>query len=192
MLKKLNHIFFRGLFVVLPVSLTFYLLYWISAKAESLFGSVVLWAVGQELYWPGTGIILTVLVIFLVGVLSHSYITGPIVSWLTGQLEKFPLIKVIYNPLKDLMALIPGRSQAASNQRVVLVPYAGAQVLGLLTRDHLPELGETDLVSVYVPYSYILGGVTLLVPADQVKRVDMPVDQALKLSITAWIKARED
>lgn len=191
MLKKLNQIFFRGLIVVLPVTLTFYLLYWVSAKAESLFGSVVLWAVGQEFYLPGTGIVLTLIVTLAVGVLAQSYLTGPVLAWFTGQLEKFPLIKAIYNPLKDLMALIPGGSQAAGNQRVVLVPYAGAQVLGLLTRDKLPELGDTNLVSVYVPYSYILGGVTLLVPADQVTRVDMPVDQAIKLSITAWIKARD-
>jgi len=190
-MKKLNQIFFQGLILVLPISLTFYLLFWLSLKAEGLFGSVVELVLGKELYFPGTGIVLTILVVFLVGLLAQSFVTARMLRWLTGQLEKFPLIKVIYNPLKDLMALLPGRSQAAGNQRVVLVPYAGAQVLGLMTRDRLPELGASNLVSVYVPYSYILGGITLLVPADQVVRVDMPVDQAIKLSITAWIKAQD-
>lgn len=193
MIKKLNQIFFKGLILILPISLTFYLLFWISVKVESLFGSIILWAVGQEFYFPGTGIILTILVIFLVGLMAHSYVTGPIFRWFTGQMEKFPLIKAIYNPLKDLMALIPGRGQeTAGNQRVVLVPYAGVQVLGMVTRENLEELNRPDLISVYVPFGYMLGGMTLLVPRDQVQKVDMPVDQALKLSVTAWIKAREE
>lgn len=193
MIKKLNQIFFKGLILILPISLTFYLLFWISVKVESLFGSIILWAVGQEFYFPGTGIILTILVIFLVGLMAHSYVTGPIFRWFTGQMEKFPLIKAIYNPLKDLMALIPGRGQeTAGNQRVVLVPYAGVQVLGMVTREKLDELNRPDLISVYVPFGYMLGGMTLLVPRDQVQKVDMPVDQALKLSVTAWIKAREE
>jgi uncharacterized membrane protein len=192
-IKKLNQIFFKGLILILPISLTFYLLFWISVKVESLFGSIILWAVGQEFYFPGTGIILTILVIFLVGLMAHSYVTGPIFRWFTGQMEKFPLIKAIYNPLKDLMALIPGRGQeTAGNQRVVLVPYAGVQVLGMVTREKLDELNRPDLISVYVPFGYMLGGMTLLVPRDQVQKVDMPVDQALKLSVTAWIKAREE
>ena len=193
MIKKLNQIFFKGLILILPISLTFYLLFWISVKVESLFGSIILWAVGQEFYFPGTGIILTILVIFLVGLMAHSYVTGPIFRWFTGQMEKFPLIKAIYNPLKDLMALIPGRGQeTAGNQRVVLVPYAGVQVLGMVTREKLDELNRPDLISVYVPFGYMLGGMTLLVPRDQVQKVDMPVDQALKLSVTAWIKAGEE
>lgn len=193
-MKKLNQIFFKGLIVVLPIMLTFYLLYWASAKVEGLFGSVVLAVVGQEFYWRGTGIVLTVVVIFTVGLLAHNYFTGRIFRWFTDQLEKFPLIKVIYNPLKDLMALIPGRTEHVGNQRVVLVPLNGVQVMGLVTREGLDELPGTNLISVYVPFSYMLGGLTFLVPADQVVKVDMPVDQALKLSVTAWIKAkpRED
>jgi uncharacterized membrane protein len=191
-MKKLNQIFFKGLIVVLPIMLTFYLLYWASAKVENLFGSVVLMVVGQEFYWRGTGIVLTVIFIFSVGLLAHNYFTGRIFSWFTGQLEKFPLIKVIYNPLKDLMALIPGRNQeGTNNQRVVMVPMNGVQVMGLVTREGLDELSRSDLVSVYVPFSYMLGGLTLLVPRDQVVKVDMPVDQAIKLSVTAWIKAKD-
>ncbi len=191
-MKKFNQIFFKGLIVVLPIMLTFYLLYWASVKAEGLFGSVILWAVGQEFYWPGTGIVLTIAFIFVVGVLAHNYVTARLFKWFTTQMEKFPLIKAIYNPLKDLMALIPGRSGQSSNQKVVLVRMGTVQLMGLVTREGLDELAQPKLISVYVPFSYMLGGMTLLVPADQVEKVDIPVDQALKLSVTAWIKAKEE
>jgi uncharacterized membrane protein len=191
-MKYLNQIFFKGLIVVLPITLSFYLLIWASINIESLFGSGLRIIMGQDLYIPGFGIVLTVVFVFLVGLLVNNYVTGRFFSWLTKSLERIPLFKVIYNPLKDLMALIPGRSSDKNKpQKVVLVQleHLGIEVMGLVTRDELDELNDTTKVTVYVPFSYMLGGMTLIVPKDKVKKVDMPVDQALKLSVTAWIKA---
>ena len=193
-MKHINQIFFKGLIVVLPITLTFYLLIWASYKIESLFGSIIEWLIGQWLYIPGLGIVVTLIFIFLVGLLVNNYITGRFFKWLTNTLEKVPLIKVIYNPLKDLMALIPGRSSNKDKpQRVVLVPLEnlGVNALGLVTREELDELPGSDLISVYIPLSYMLGGLTVLIERDKVKKVDIPVEQALKLSVTAWIKASD-
>lgn len=194
-MKHINQIFFKGLIVVLPITLTFYLLIWASYKIESLFGSTLEMLIGQWLYIPGLGIAVTLVFIFLVGLLVNNYITGRFFSWLTNTLEKVPLIKVIYNPLKDLMALIPGRSSDKDKlQKVVLVPLEGmgVEVMGLVTREELVELpNSSHLIAVYVPLSYMLGGITVLVPREKVKKIDIPVDQALKLSVTAWIKAKD-
>lgn len=194
-MKYLNQIFFKGLIVVLPITLTFYLLIWASINIESIFGNGLHYLLGKDLYIPGLGIVLTILFVFLIGLLVNNYITGRFFSWLTQSLEKIPLFKAIYNPLKDLMALIPGRSSSKDKpQRVVLVQleHIGVEVMGLVTREDIEELQDNSKVTVYVPFSYMLGGMTLIVPKDKVKKVDMPVDQALKLSVTAWIKANED
>ncbi len=192
-MKFMNQIFFKGLIVVLPITLTFYLLFWASVKIESLFGSGLEMLLGKELYIPGLGIIVTVIFIFLIGLLVSNYLTAKIFTWFTDKLEKVPLIKVIYNPLKDLMALLPGKSQKSSPQRVVLVPLEpmGVKVLGLVTRDEIEELPGKNLIPVYIPLSYMLGGMTILIERDKVEVIDMPVDQALKLSVTAWIKASD-
>lgn len=190
-MKKLNQIFFKGLILILPIGLTFYFMYWVSVTLESVFGSLVLMAVGKELYFPGIGIILTISLVFLVGLLAHNLFTAQLFGWFTKKMEQFPLIKVIYNPLKDLMALLPGRDQDANQQKVVLVELQGVQMMGLLTREGLDELNAPDLVTVYIPFSYMLGGVTVVVPANKVQKVDIPVDQAIKLSVTAWIKAKK-
>lgn len=190
-MRKLNQIFFKGLIFVLPVTLTFYLLYWASFKIESLFKSILLWGLGKELYVPGLGIVVTIVFIFLVGLLVSNYLTAQAVNWVTGTLEKVPLIKAIYNPLKDLMSLIPGGAKKGNPQRVVLVPLPGlgVEALGLVTREELDELPGRNLISVYVPLSYMLGGITLLIEREKVKKVEMKVEEALKLSVTAWIKA---
>jgi uncharacterized membrane protein len=197
LMKYLNQIFFKGLIVVLPITLTFYLLIWASINVESIFGSGLSILLGQKIYFPGLGIIVTIIFIFLVGLLVNNYFTGRFFGWLTQLLEKVPLIKAIYNPLKDLMALIPGRNSDKNKpQNVVLVNFdhLGVEALGLVTREDLEELktaGENK-VSVYIPFSYMLGGMTVIVSKDKIRKVDIPVDQALKLSVTAWIKANEE
>ena len=194
-MKKLNQIFFKGLIVVLPITLTFYLLYWASVNVESIFAPFLARVLGDWLYIPGLGILLSLVFIMLVGVLVSNYITGRVFTWITGLLEKVPLIKTVYLPLRDLMGLIPGKSSDGNRlQRVVLVPLepAGVKVLGLVTREDLDELNNKKLIAVYVPFSYMLGGMTLLVDPAKVEKVDMPVDVALKLSVTSRIKAKAD
>lgn len=194
-MKKLNQIFFKGLIVVLPITLTFYLLYWASINVESIFGPLLSRLLGEWLYVPGLGILLSLAFIMLVGVLVSNYITGRVFTWITSILEKVPLIKAIYNPLRDLMGLIPGKSSDGSRlQRVVLVPLEpmGVKTLGLVTREALDELPGKNLIAVYIPLSYMLGGITVLIEPSKVEKVDMPVDVALKLSVTSWIKAKAD
>ncbi len=194
-MKKLNQIFFKGLIVVLPITLTFYLLYWASINLESIFAPVLARVLGDWLYVPGLGILLSLAFIMLVGVLVSNYITGRVFTWITTLLEKVPLIKAIYSPLRDLMGLIPGKSSDGSKlQRVVLVPLEpmGVKTLGLVTREALDELPGKNLIAVYIPLSYMLGGITVLIEPSKVEKVDMPVDVALKLSVTSWIRAKAD
>ncbi len=76
----------------------------------------------------------------------------------------------------------------------MLVPLEGmgVEVMGLVTREDLSELPDAGhLIAVYIPLSYMLGGITVLIPREKVKKIDIPVDQALKLSVTAWIKAKD-
>lgn len=193
-MKSFNQIFLKGLIVVLPITLTFYLLIWASVTVESLFGSTLKFLMGKELYIPGLGILLTIILVFLVGLLVSHYFTARFFNWFTNLLERVPLIKAIYNPLRDLMALLPGKnSEKDRPQKVVMVPNEqfGGYVFGFVTREDLDELPIEDLVPVYIPYSYMLGGITLLVKKEKLVKVDMPVDQALKLSVTAWIKAED-
>jgi len=49
----INRLFFKGLIVVMPVTLTIYLMVVISTKAESLFGNLIKDLLGTGLYIPG-------------------------------------------------------------------------------------------------------------------------------------------
>jgi uncharacterized membrane protein len=193
-MKLINRLFWKGLITVTPITLTIYLLLVILNKAEGLFGNMIKQLVGDQYYIPGLGIILTICLMVMVGVLVSNFITGSVIKFFITQFERFPIIKAIYNPLRDLMSLFSGGGPD-SMKKVVLVNFEkiGVQSLGLVTREEFHDLPEgtfvNDEIAVYIPMSYMLGGFTAIVPRSSVKEVDIPVERAIKLAITGWVKA---
>lgn len=194
-MNSFSKIFVRGLVIVLPVSMTIIVFLWAVRSLEGIFGTILIKIMGEENYIPGTGLVLTLLFIYLVGILGTNYITKQLVSMITDKFSKFPLVKTVYNPLKDLVALFGSGGGHEQLKRVVIVEIKeNFHMIGLVTRDNFADIeslaDRTELVSVYFPLSYMFGGYTLLVNRSQVKEIDLPVDQALKLSITGWIKSQ--
>lgn len=193
-MKMINKFFWKGIIVVMPITITIYVLLIILNKAENLFGNFVKNLIGPSFYVPGFGIILTIGLMVLVGILVSNLITGSVINFFINQFEKFPVIKAIYNPLRDLMTLFGGGGHE-NMKKVVLVNFdkIGFRAIGLVTREEFDDLPEgtlrPDTIAVYVPMSYMLGGFTMLVPRESVEQVDIPVERAFKLALTGWIKA---
>jgi uncharacterized membrane protein len=193
-MSVINRLFWKGLIVVMPVTLTLYVLVFVMTKAEGLFGDLIKSLLGPDIYVPGLGIVLTFFAILGVGVLVSNFITGRVIHFFIEKFEKVPLIKAIYNPLKDLMSLFAGGGQEQM-KKVVLVNFEklGFRSIGLVTREEFDDIPgrpiDSDHITVYIPMSYMLGGFTAIVPRSSVTEVDIPVEQAIKLAITGWIKA---
>ena len=194
MLKLINRLFWKGLIVVMPITLSIYVFLVILNKAENIFGNFLKQLIGAHLYIPGLGIILTIILMVVVGVLVSNFITGSIIKFAMNLFEKVPFIKAIYNPLRDLISLFGG-SGPNNMKKVVLVDIEnlGVQAIGLVTREEFDDLPkdtfEDNKIAVYIPMSYMLGGFTAIVDRSKVKELDIPVDRAIKLAITGWIKA---
>jgi uncharacterized membrane protein len=64
--------------------------------------------------------------------------------------------------------------------------------LGLVTRENFSDLPIKSLmdgkVAVYLPFSYGVGGYTILVQKSQIIEVDLPIEKAMSLAITGWVK----
>ncbi|MBT4792542.1 MAG: DUF502 domain-containing protein [Halobacteriovoraceae bacterium] len=194
MLKIINRLFWRGLIVVMPITLSIYLFLVILNQAENLFGNLIKQLVGPSLYIPGLGIVITIILMVVVGILVSNFITGSVINFFINQFEKVPFIKAIYNPLRDLISLFGGAGPD-SMKKVVLVNLGslGVQSIGLVTREEFDDMPAgtftEDKIAVYIPMSYMLGGFTAIVDRSQVKELDIPVEKAIKLAITGWIKA---
>lgn len=192
-MSNLNKIFFRGVVTLLPIALTIYILYSGILILDSLMGWV-LRLIAPDLHIPLLGLFLTITVIFMFGLLLNSYLTANILKTIEGYLLELPFIKTIYSPLRDLMNLFSRENQAGM-KGVVLVEIGdtGLKALGIVTRENFRDLpigdSAVDRVAVYLPYSYGVGGFTLLVPKNKMTPLELPVDKAMSLALTGWVKA---
>lgn len=192
-MSYIYRLFFKGLFTVLPVLLTFYLIYWVMYSVERLLNRHVVALIPDFLHFPGMGILTAVALLIGIGFLMSHFVSDKLSGFFENLLTRIPLIKTLYRPLKDLIHLFAEKPNQ-SMQRVVLVslPALDVKLLGLVTRDTFDDLPGRSIprghLAVYLPGSYFLGGVTLIVPKNQLQELDIPVEQAVKLALTGWIK----
>lgn len=197
-MKKLTEIFFRGLFTLLPIIITFYVLSSGIIILENILGHFLRSQLNDN-YIPGLGFTLALLIIFLFGLLITSFITKSIWEQIEVRLTRVPLIKALYSPLKDLMGLFSNTGKKDLKSVVSIEVSPGVQMIGLVTRDQfddIPEIAKANpqmnLIAVFIPLSYALGGYTVLVEKNRVTKMDIPVEKALSLAITGWVKAHNE
>lgn len=193
-MKRLQKIFLQGLVTFLPIALTIYIVYVGIAIVDSFLGDSLRRIL--PIYIPGLGFLLTILLILLLGFMLNNLIAGGVFQKIEQRLTQVPFIKAIYSPLRDLMNLFSKGGGPGGLQKVVLVDLGetGIRVLGLVTRENfhdVPAIEQNagDRIAVYVPMSYGLGGFTLMVPRSRMTPIDMPIEKAMSLAITGWVKA---
>ena len=193
-MKKIQKIFISGLITFLPMAVTIYIVYAGVSIVENLLGSFLRSILPPNAYYPGFGFLTTIILIFLLGLMLNNLLTAGLLKNLQEKLTEIPFIKVVYSPLRDLMNLFSEGKHKKSLQKVVLVDFAnGKKALGLVTRENFSDIGVSsnltaDRIAVYFPMSYGLGGYTLLVNKSETIPVDIPVEKAMSLALTAWIK----
>ena len=192
-MNKIQKIFISGLISFLPLAVTIYIVYAGVTIVENLLGNFLRNVLPDNFYIPGFGFLTTMILIFLLGLLLNNLVTAGLLHKLQEMLTEVPLIKVVYSPLRDLMNLF-SKNGSNTMQKVVLVQFEGGkEVLGLVTREHFNDVDPNlrinpEKIAVYIPMSYGLGGYTILVHKNQVAPLDIPVEKAMSLALTAWIK----
>jgi uncharacterized membrane protein len=194
-MKQLQKIFLQGLVTFLPIALTIYIIYAGVSIVDSILGDALRQV--MPVYIPGLGFLLTILLIFFLGFLLNNLLAAGLFHKLEQKMTQVPLFKAVYSPLRDLMNMFSkSGGPGGAMQTVVLVDIAesGIRAMGLVTRESFSDIPPiqahaNDHVSVYIPMSYGLGGFTLLVPRSRITPIDIPIERAMSLAITGWVKA---
>jgi len=183
--------FLAGFVALAPFVLTLYFFYWLVAGAERLFHQVWLWAGAAELYRPGYGIVVAILLIFMSGILVQAWGFRQLYAAGGRLLERIPVIKMIYSGLSSVMDMLAPHNRERKLSSAVLVNLGDDLILvGFLTQNDpqvlIPQL-ESGRVAVYMPMSYQIGGYTVLVKPDRLTHLDMPLDAAMRLAVTGMV-----
>ena len=197
-MNALGKLFLKGLAVVIPIALTLAILWWMAAGAEQLMGAILKFTLPAGWYVPGMGLVSGLVLIALIGLLSHVLIFQKLFNLGEAIFHRLPLVKTIYTAIKDFIAyLSPEKANEMGKVVLVQLPDQSFQLIGFVTREHFSDLSFTpaadDPVAVYLPMSYMIGGYTLFLPRDCLTPLDIPFEEAMRLVLTGAVtKQRED
>jgi len=187
--KSLGRIFLSGLFTILPILVTLFILIWFATFANDVFKVFI----PNKLYWPGMGLLFGLVLIFVIGLLMNAWIGQRIFNLGDTLLNRIPIVKTLYGSSRDLMNLLSG-SEKKKFSRVVVVRLGRVRVIGLVTRESLADLPENlaaaDSVVVYIPLSYQIGGHMVILPRASIEPLSMSLEEAMRFILTAGVSKK--
>jgi uncharacterized membrane protein len=186
----MGRIFKRGLIGLAPLALTIALILWLFNALEALFKPPIEAMIGKEHYFPGCGILVALILIFLAGLFINHWLIQRVYKLGESLLNRIPFVKTLYSSIGELMRCFRSKEKR-SNEQVVVVEILGMKFVGLVTRDSFSDtpkgLGEEDDIAVYLPMSYQIGGYTVILPRSKVQVIDMTIEEGMRFTVTAGV-----
>lgn len=193
MFKSIGTTLVTGFITVLPIVLTIYLMYWLVVSSEEVMGAAFRHVMPSVQYFPGLGTLVGLLLVFAIGLLMRAVLVRKLFSFGEEILYRLPIIRTVYRALRDLFDFFSPKQEDFG--RVVFVKLANMEVIGFVTQEdpkRLPQsFRERDIVLVYLPMSYMIGGYTLLVPREDIEPCDMSMEEAMRFALTAGIASKD-
>lgn len=186
-MKTIANTFLKGLLFTLPVVFTFGLMYWLFLVAEELLHVPLALLLPEGWYLPGMGVASAIAIVFAVGVLVQAYIVGNVLRFFESGLERIPLVKTLYGGIKDLLHFFAGGSEGEMQKVVTITLDGNITMIGFVTNEDVTLGDQDELITVYLPLSYQIGGFLLYLPRSRCKPLDIPVQQAMQQVLTAHI-----
>lgn len=186
--------FITGLLIWLPLMATI----WVLAMLARSLGAMVPSFLSPEALFgvsiPGFELALVLVLILLTGVFCANFIGRAILSRWEALLGRIPLVRSIYNSVKQVSDTVFAPNGQAFRQAVLVqYPRLGAWTIGFLTGtpcDEVASLLQGDYVSVYVPTTpNPTSGFFLMMPRADVRVLDMTVESALKHIVSMGVVA---
>ena len=189
--------FITGVLVLVPLFITVWVISGlVGMMDQSLFLLPETWRpkaqLGLEI--PGMGAMLTLLIIFVTGVIATNFFGKRMILIWEALLARVPVVKSIYASVKQVSDTLFSDSGNAFRQAVLVqFPRPGAWTIAFVTGKPGGDVANHlsgDYLSVYVPTTpNPTGGYFLMLPRADVVELDMSVDEALKYIISMGVVA---
>ena len=189
--------FITGLLIWVPLAITAWVL---SLIVRSMDQSLLLLprAIHPEellgMYIPGLGALLTLVVVFLTGLVTTNIVGQKLVRFWEGVLARIPVVKSIYYSVKQVSDTLFSGSGVAF-RKVLLVRYPHPEAWSVAFQTGHPARDVADMlpeehVGVFIPTTPSpVNGFFFFVKRKDVIELDMEVDEALKYIVSMGVVA---
>jgi uncharacterized membrane protein len=196
--------FFTGLAIVLPAIISLVVIFWLFFTVSNITDKILIFIPKQIThentsngpgtgpmywYWSVVALLLVVFLISVVGLLARNYFGKKLINSVDMSLLRVPLLNKIYGTTKQVNeAFTSGNKTSFKTVVMVEFPRAGMYSIGFLTSEAHDEVeaktGE-KMVCVFIPTTpNPTSGFLVLVPEDQVTKLEMSVADGIKFIIS--------
>jgi uncharacterized membrane protein len=195
---RLRGYFLTGLIVVGPVAITLYVVWWFINLVDAWVKPLVPQTYLPDTYLPfrvpGVGLIVGIVLLMVVGALTANLFGRTIVSYGEMMLDRMPVVRGVYRLVKQIFTTVFSKS-GTSFKRVGLIefPRRGLYCIVFMAGDPPVEVDEkigggNPLVTVFMPNGpNPTTGFIVFVPASEVVPLDLAVEDAAKLVVSAGL-----
>ncbi|MBS1262777.1 MAG: hypothetical protein MAG453_02141 [Calditrichaeota bacterium] len=196
--KRLRGYFVTGLLVLGPVMITIWIIVNLFIVMDSLLGRPIQYLLGEVIGIPffqqqilyGLGFITLLALIVLAGWFSKQYLGNRLVLLVNKWFERIPLVNKVYVAILQIsQALLGGQKEVFKYAVMIEYPKSHVYSIGFVTQDTKGAPQDSiaeDVISIFVPTTpNPTSGYLLFVPKKDVAYLNMSVEEALKLVISA-------
>jgi uncharacterized membrane protein len=190
--------FLAGLAIVMPAVISFAVLIWLFGTVSNITNTLLIFLPvklthrddgNMYWYWSLVALALAVFLIGVVGLLARNYLGKRVIEWTDSTLLRIPLLNKIYGATKQVNdAFSSGNKTAFRTVVLVEYPRPGVYSVGFITSEPNEEIvskTKEKVVCVFVPTTpNPTGGFLLLVPEEQVTKLEMSVADGIKYVIS--------
>jgi len=195
-LLNIRRYFFTGVAITAPIGITVYLSIIFINFIDSNVKKLVPNKYNPDSYLPfdipGTGLVVAILLLIIIGFLTAGFLGRYFVGLGEKIINKLPIIRSIYGALKQIFQTILGSSSKAFRE-VVLIEYPrkGIWAVAFITSETKGEVKlklKKNSVNVFLPTTpNPTSGFLLFVPLKDIKRLNMNIEEGMKLVISGGI-----
>ncbi|MBK5929474.1 DUF502 domain-containing protein [Halochromatium salexigens] len=195
LLTRLRNWFLQGIALLAPLTITLALLIWLGQSVEVFVDGLLHRLLPEAWYIPGMGLVAALIVTLAAGLLANLFLVRWLLELAERVLDRIPLVKSLFQGLKDVARFFARTGDQDLGRPVAVTLPVGetsVQLVGFMMQEHaeLPlvdagvEDESPDLVAVYLPMSYQIGGYTLYLERSRVRPLAVGAEQALRSVIT--------
>lgn len=199
--RRIRNVFLTGVAVTIPIAFTLFILNFLFKTLDNSLSPIftaMLIKLGTPIpdgyRIPGLGVVMTLVVIFLVGLFTKNFFGAKLI--LLGEMivEKIPFVSNIYSGIKQVVTTI-ANTETQAFKKVVLIefPRKGTYAIGFVsseTRGEVQQKTEHEVINVIIPTTpNPTSGFLVFVPKEDIIELDMTIEDGIKLIISCGIVA---
>lgn len=196
-LNTVAQLFFQGVVVLAPIGVTIWvvvsLFNWVDNILPNLLNFIFPLQFaevnGQIPKVTGLGFVVAITLVLIVGWLSSLFFVERLMSIFDKILEKTPGVKIIYSSVKDFLEAFAGNKKKFDKPVLVCIDTEDVWRIGFITQENCEHLGLKNHVTVYVPHSYAISGISFILPLSKTKKLPKHINaaEAMKYVISGGV-----